>query len=111
MNSYLRVMSDYAKFDGRLRRRDYWLFVLFSIGVVLLSAFLGVLLLGEEFGFIPYVLVVLAHVFPWIAANVRRLHDIGKSGSWWFIRFVPVIGGIWFLILTLMESQPGANQF
>jgi uncharacterized membrane protein YhaH (DUF805 family) len=42
---------------------------------------------------------------------VRRLHDIGKSGSWIFIGLIPLIGGIWLLVLMATDSQPGDNQY
>ena len=31
--------------------------------------------------------------------------------GWYFIAFVPFIGGIWLLVLTLMEGTPGPNRF
>jgi uncharacterized membrane protein YhaH (DUF805 family) len=42
---------------------------------------------------------------------VRRLHDSDRSGFWYFIAFVPFIGGIWLLILLCMGSTPGPNRF
>lgn len=48
----------------------------------------------------------LAIIVPSISVEVRRLHDIGKSGGWWFIRFVPLIGMIWLLVLLLSSSKP-----
>lgn len=46
-----------------------------------------------------------------LAVSVRRLHDIGKGGGWIFISLVPLIGGIWYLVLMLLPSQPGGNRF
>ena len=46
-----------------------------------------------------------------LALIIRRLHDIGKAGTWFFISFVPFIGGIWLLILLLTDSQQETNQF
>lgn len=46
-----------------------------------------------------------------IAVTVRRLHDIGKSGFWYFICLIPLIGLIWLLVLLCTDSQPGQNQF
>jgi hypothetical protein len=44
-------------------------------------------------------------------SRVRRLHDSGRSGGWFFIAFVPFIGGLWLLILTLLGGTPGENRF
>ena len=48
---------------------------------------------------------------PSLAVTVRRLHDIGKSGFWYFISLVPYIGSFVLLILTCMDSQPRPNQW
>jgi len=46
-----------------------------------------------------------------LGVTIRRLHDIGKSGWWILIGLIPLIGGIWLLILMLGDSQPGDNQY
>jgi uncharacterized membrane protein YhaH (DUF805 family) len=53
----------------------------------------------------------LAVFIPNLAVIVRRLHDQDKSGWWFFIGFVPIIGGIWLLILYLTDGTPGPNQY
>ncbi len=53
----------------------------------------------------------LAVLLPSLAVSVRRLHDIGKGGGWIFINLVPVIGSIWYIILTVLPSQRGYNRF
>jgi uncharacterized membrane protein YhaH (DUF805 family) len=63
---------------------------------------------------IPCLLLVLyslAIFIPNLAVIVRRLHDQDKSGWWFFISFVPIIGGIWLLILYLTDGTPGPNRF
>jgi hypothetical protein len=42
---------------------------------------------------------------------VRRLHDTGKSGWWIFIMLVPLVGGIWFIVLMCGEGQYGPNRY
>lgn len=53
----------------------------------------------------------LSIIIPTIAAIVRRLHDIGKPGGWFFIRFVPLIGSIWLFILLVTDGQYGRNEY
>lgn len=55
-----------------------------------------------------YSLVIMV---PGLAVTIRRLHDIGKSGWWYFIAFVPLVGGIVLFIFTLLDSEPYANQW
>ncbi|KAB2814753.1 DUF805 domain-containing protein [Phaeocystidibacter luteus] len=111
MNVYVRIMTRYAEFDGRLRRRDYWIFVLITFAIMLVTSLLGNLFLNERQAMIPLALVALVHFIPLIAVDIRRLHDQGKSGAWWFIRFIPLIGGIWFLVLMLTEGDTGRNEY
>jgi len=42
---------------------------------------------------------------------VRRLHDQDKSGWWYFIQMIPIIGDIWFFILLVTNGQYGSNRY
>ncbi|MGW6980671.1 DUF805 domain-containing protein [Streptomyces sp. NPDC054932] len=108
MNHYTDVLKKYAVFSGRARRQEYWMFTLFNVGIVLVLAIL-------DFALGTYPLLVglyfLGTLVPSLALTVRRLHDLGKSGAWYFIAFVPFIGGIWLLVLTATAGQPQPNQY
>jgi uncharacterized membrane protein YhaH (DUF805 family) len=114
MNWYLTVLKKYAVFSGRARRKEYWMFFLFNVIFTILATVLDNLLgtaiedLGYGFFYIVYALAVLV---PSLAVAVRRLHDIGKSGWWLLVSFVPLIGGIWLLVLLATDSQPGENEY
>jgi len=60
---------------------------------------------------ILYFIYLAAMFIPTLAVTARRLHDMGKSGTWFFIYFVPLIGGIWLLVLLFSDSQPGMNKW
>lgn len=108
MNYYLECFKKYATFTGRARRKEYWMFVLFN---VIASIILGII---ESLCGIPFILTslyALAVLIPNIAVIVRRLHDTGRSGAWWWIMFVPFIGGIWLLVLMCLDSEPTENQY
>lgn len=108
MSWYLQVMKKYATFSGRARRKEYWMFTLIN------AIIYGVLIGASMVLFDNYLLGIiydLAILIPALAVSVRRLHDINKSGFWIFISFIPLIGGIWFLVLTCTEGTPGENRF
>jgi len=114
MNWYIAVMKKYAVFSGRARRKEYWMFVLFNmiftVVAMLLDNLLGIAI--EDVGYGPiYLIYGLAIILPSLAVLVRRLHDIGKSGWWFFINLVPFIGSIWLLVLLATDSQPGVNAY
>ncbi len=115
MNWYLKVLRQYADFNGRARRMEYWMFILFNIifaiAAVILDNLLGLKFSSEiPYGFI-YLIYVLATLIPGIAVAVRRLHDVDKSGWFYLIAFIPIIGTIWLLILFFTEGTPGTNQY
>jgi len=114
MNWYLAVLKKYAEFNGRARRKEYWMFalfnVIFSIVLSLLDQLLGTVSNGIGLGIFSG-LYSLAVLLPAFALLVRRLHDVGKSGWWMFIALIPLIGGIWLFVLIVTDSQPGTNQY
>jgi uncharacterized membrane protein YhaH (DUF805 family) len=108
MSWYLAVLKKYAVFSGRARRREYWMFFLFnfliSFGLGFIEGAIGIP------GIISF-LYCCAVIIPGLAVCVRRLHDTGRSGWWFFIAFVPIAGGIILLVLLLLDSTPGDNQY
>jgi uncharacterized membrane protein YhaH (DUF805 family) len=109
MEWYLKVVKEnYANFNGRARRKEFWMFVLFNIIFSIVTwtvdAILGTYIVFST-------IYGLAILIPSLAVTVRRLHDIGKSGLWIFIEFIPFIGWIWLLILLAQEGIPGPNEY
>ena len=114
MSWYLEVLQKYAVFDGRARRKEYWMFLLINIlvSVVLIAIdnLIGTFSHQASFGLLQG-LYSLALLIPSIAVTVRRLHDTGRTGWWILISLVPLIGGIILLIFMVLESEPGTNQY
>ncbi len=119
MNYYLNVLKNYAVFSGRARRSEFWYFTLFNMIFAFLAMgidnVLGTTLnMGYEislpYGYI-YIIYALATFIPGLAVVVRRLHDVGKSGWMYFIILIPIIGGIWLLVLICKESQVESNKW
>jgi uncharacterized membrane protein YhaH (DUF805 family) len=89
------VTTSYADFNGRARRSEYWYFYLFYMIIAVVASFIHETL---------YLIIALAMIVPSIAAGVRRMHDVGKSG--WFL-LIPIYN----LILAITDSQPGKNEY
>ena len=85
----------YVDFNGRSRRSEYWWAYL---AVVIISAVLTAVL-GE----LAYIWT-LATLIPNIAITVRRLHDIGKSGWYYLIGLIPLVGPIILLVFMCLDS-------
>ena len=114
MNWYLKVLKGYANFNGRARRKEYWMFTLFNIifgGIaMILDSVFGIAIEGVGYGPL-YGVYVLVLFIPGLAVAVRRLHDIGKSGWMILIALIPVIGAIWILVLMVTDSNPRENLY
>lgn len=114
MNWYFKVIKNYAVFNGRARRMEYWMFVLFNIIISLILAIFGQSLFKNGNIAEPqllnniYSLIIL---LPTIAVSVRRLHDLDKSG-WWFLLFlIPIIGTILMVFFFVQQGTSGRNRF
>ena len=114
MNWYLEVMKKYAVFSGRARRKEYWFFILFNmifaIVAMILDNVLGIAIEGLVYGPI-YILYGLAILLPNLGVLVRRLHDVGKSGWFFFITLIPIVGVIWLLVLLCRDGVQEENQY
>ena len=115
MKYYLNPFKNYAVINGRASRKEYLYFLL--INTVIAYA---ILLLPKEFDVsfnvskifaitgLIYICIIMC---PTICLEIRRLHDVGKSGVWWWIRLVPILN-IYFLYLTfLKDGQPFTNEY
>ncbi|PNW27048.1 DUF805 domain-containing protein [Formosa algae] len=111
MNWYLKVIKEhYADFKGRARRQEYWMFVLINTAIswslAILDYFVGSGIFSAISG-----LYSLAVFIPGLAVSVRRLHDIGKSGWFLLLIFLPIIGWIWLIVLMATDSEHGPNAW
>ena len=114
MEWYLKVMRNYANFNGRARRKEYWMFFLFNM-IFAIAAVIADNIIGFTFGEtgygVFYILYALAVFIPGLAVTVRRLHDTGKSGWFYFIVLIPIIGWIWLLVLLCTDGNYGNNEY
>ena len=106
----------YTNFSGRASRSEFWLFFLFTFVVSLMLGFLDPLIVGESF--IDYdelfpplsTIFTIAIIIPSIAVNVRRLHDVNRSG-WWLLIELTVIGILLIFFWNCKKGDEGENRF
>jgi len=99
--------SNYATFSGRAARSEYWFFVLFQCLIGIVCGLLMPLGIGQTLLW----LTVLANLLPGISVIVRRLHDTDRSGWWYWIALVPLVGAILLIIWFCTRGTSGANRF
>jgi len=127
MQWYLKALRAYAQFNGRARRSEYWWFTL--VHIIISSVLYAVMIiplamtslaaeggapeppspLWMAFGLV-FLVYTLATLIPTFAVQARRLHDIGRSGWWMLIGFIP-LAGLVILVFNFLDSQPGPNVY
>jgi uncharacterized membrane protein YhaH (DUF805 family) len=107
MNWYLKALKQYADFNGRAHRTEFWMFVLIHFIILIVLAVVDSMITGG----ILYMLYALALFLPYLGVGVRRLHDTGRSGWWVLVAFIPVIGIIILIVFWVQDSQAGDNAY
>jgi uncharacterized membrane protein YhaH (DUF805 family) len=121
MNWYLAVLKKYADFDGRARRKEYWMFSLISgiITMIPYSYLISVIIDNPDAGLSGDATTAmsfmgfysLAVFIPTLAVTVRRLHDTNRSGWAIFWGLIPLIGSFMVLYFLVSDSHSGPNQY
>ncbi|HEY1428858.1 MAG TPA: DUF805 domain-containing protein [Candidatus Tumulicola sp.] len=116
MNYWIAALGKYVVFSGRARRSEYWYFVLFNSLFALAWAFLVGFCgsLGGENRTMMRIfveLVPLATLLPTIAVSIRRLHDTGRTGWWYLLALVPILGSIVLIVFFIEEGPSEENRY
>ena len=101
--------SNYANFNGRGRRSEYWWFYLFTWMLAVGGSVLDFTTTGYGYGFL-YWMTAIATFIPAIAAGARRLHDVNKSG-WWQLISLTIIGILPLVIWMATEGTKKKNLY
>jgi uncharacterized membrane protein YhaH (DUF805 family) len=114
VNYYFAAFRKYAVFKGRSTRSEYWYFTLFNILAVgvfgLIDQLMGTFNFDAGYGPLSAI-YTLAMILPGLGVSIRRLHDTGRSGWWFMITIIPVIGLLVFWYFALLDSDPNPNEY
>ena len=99
INAYKAMFANFTNFNGKTNRRNFWLAILANIIVSFVIGFVTGLF-GLSFVGIIYALVMM---IPSLAMEIRRMHDINKSGWNVLWSLIPLVG---FIIVIYLFCQP-----
>ncbi len=97
------IQKHYADFEGRVGRQEYWMFVLISVLIQVALDIVHLDMIG--------MLVSLGLLLPSLGLAARRLHDIGKSGWWLLLAFIPIVGWIILIVWLATKTDVAANEY
>ena len=93
--------------EGRASRAEFWWFelaqLLISIVALIIDQIIGTGVL--------YIIAAIVFILPSIAVLIRRLHDTDRTGWWYWIQLLPLIGLIVILVFTLTGGDEGDNKY
>lgn len=108
MQALTRAVRGSFQTRGRSSRSEYWWFqpwlAFWLLGMLALDGW------NNRGGWV-FFLAVLVSLPTSISLCVRRLHDAGYSGSFYFVQFLPFIGGVWLFVLVIQPSKRLATQY
>lgn len=104
----MALQQNYCNFDGRSSRSEYWWFSLFTF---ILNGALSLIFGDGTLGIIISGVVGLALLLPGLGLCVRRLHDTNRSGWWYLLVLVPLVGWIILIVWFVKPSDPTPNQY
>ncbi|GKX57303.1 DUF805 domain-containing protein [Leminorella grimontii] len=115
MEWFKKCLKQYADFSGRARRKEYWMFQLFTVIIAVVLMIVGSIL-DSMFGSNGVVSLLLVGIFylaillPALSVTVRRLHDTDKTGWWLLLAFIP-FGSLVLFVFTVLDSTNGQNAY
>ena len=101
---FVKVLKNYAVFDGRARRKEYWYYTLFSSLISIVLTFVDNAIAPDATTGVIGAIFSLGTIVPSIGVGVRRMHDVGKSG--WYL-LIPIYN----LILACTNGETGTNEY
>lgn len=112
MKWFVHALKNTFNFSGRARRQEYWMYYLFGIiisfVIIMIEEMLN-LKFSPEVGILSTLFGII-FMIPSLSVTVRRLHDIGRSGAWILIIFIP-FGAIVLFVFTVLDSQQQTNRW
>lgn len=102
------VKTQYTNFEGRVNRPQYWYFILCYVVISIPLAIIDAILFQGQ---VLTLILSLALLVPSIGIGVRRLHDLGKPGWWYFMILIPLVGPIALLVLFCLKGEDKANAY
>ena len=114
--AFKKCLVKYSTFSGRSRRSEYWYFKLLYYLIIIIIAVPLAFYFNDENEFnkafnIVYLVYSLLFLIPNIAVTVRRIHDTGRSGYYFFMYFIPIIGPFFILYYCICDSQEQTNEY
>ncbi len=96
-------LQNAVKSKGRGSRSEFWWFFLYYF-LFIYAGTLIVAIWDSPFSALVYVVIVFYHLIALANAGIRRMHDVGKHGIFYFI---PLVG----LFFAVQPGDLNSNKY
>ena len=117
IESIKTCFKKYITIKGRAPRSEYWwfqaMFVPFFLFVVIMSEAENLESSSELiiwFYLLCFVIVIIS-LIPVITVTIRRFHDTNKSGWYFLLGFIPLVGSLIVTVMMIPEGTKGKNKY
>ncbi len=107
MKWFIQAFKKYAVFNGRARRKEFWMYYLFLIIFMVVAAVID----AAMGSFVLSAIFTLVTLVPTLSVYIRRLHDTGRSGWWILISLIPLVGGLVLFYFLISDGGVEDNQY
>ena len=104
------MQERYADFHGRATRSEFWYLYLFYV-IIILGSSIAFNMVSPRIALPLVMILFLGHAIPILAAVVRRLHDTNRSGWWFLVSFIPLVGTIILIVFLAQDSDEFENDW
>lgn len=114
MGSYFNCLGRYASFGGRSSRKEFWGYTIVNsviLAVMVYFYFNTGSQLSQNISATVLILYILITVCPSLAVVIRRWHDLGRTGKWILLNFIPGVGTIVSLCFFLVKGEATTNEY
>ena len=117
IESIKTCFKKYITIKGRAPRSEYWWFQ-----AMFVPLFLFVVIMSEAenlessseliiwFYLLCFVIVIIS-LIPVITVTIRRFHDTNKSGWYFLLGFIPLVGSLIVTVMMIPEGTKGKNKY
>ena len=118
-NGFKKFWTRAFDYKGYTSRSEFWwgvlgnsiiMVALIALLIVSMTCFTPVINMFSRIMVVLFAVFCIVELLPSITLIIRRMHDIGRSGFFIFVLFIPVIGYIWYIYLVTRRGVPNKYQ-
>ena len=99
--------------NGRINRAKYWGYAIVALAILIIGSVLGTLLanVSQELSSVVFIVTIFTYLWITVTLQVKRWHDLDRSGWMSLLNFIPVLNIVVFVVLGFFKGTQGSNKY